>query len=186
MKIGYYVSLYAETLQDPVIPTCNNILDAYRTPVLLLRAKKKGIPTPPFVLTNSTKEIIYELGFPLVVFPSNPFSSDGYRIVYSQGGLYKALKSFGINYNYPVCAEALLGEVRSVKCIFGEVNHPDVANIGLKFYEEFGIPICKLYIQTMGKECFLCSVSPLKTVEIHRKDIQRIKEKLKELAQTIG
>ena len=40
MKTGYYVSLHAETLEDDVIPSSVNIIDANRVPILLVRAAK--------------------------------------------------------------------------------------------------------------------------------------------------
>ena len=47
MKTGYYVSLHAEILGNTVIPSSENIIDSSRTPILLLRAARAGIPTLP-------------------------------------------------------------------------------------------------------------------------------------------
>ena len=58
MKTGYYVSLHAEILGKTMIPTGENIVDANRTPILLLRAAKAGIPPIPFIVTDSVKQII--------------------------------------------------------------------------------------------------------------------------------
>ena len=44
LKTGYYVSLHAEVLGNNVIPSCENIIDSSRTPILLLRAARAKIP----------------------------------------------------------------------------------------------------------------------------------------------
>ena len=49
LKTGYYVSLHAEVLGNNVIPSCENIIDSSRTPILLLRAARAKIPTLPFL-----------------------------------------------------------------------------------------------------------------------------------------
>ena len=46
LKTGYYVSLHAEVMGNAVIPSSEDIIDANRTPLLLLRAARAGIPTP--------------------------------------------------------------------------------------------------------------------------------------------
>lgn len=61
MKTGYYVSLHAEILGSTVIPTSENIVDTSRTPILLLKAAKAGIPPIPFIVTDSVKQIINAL-----------------------------------------------------------------------------------------------------------------------------
>src|SRR5271157_1436076 len=80
LKTGYYVSMHAEVLGNRVIPSCENIIDSSRTPILLLRAAKAGIPTLPVVVTDSVKKIIEEVGFPVLLFAVNPFIFDGYEI----------------------------------------------------------------------------------------------------------
>ncbi len=80
MKMGYYVSLHAETIGSKVIPSTENIIDAYRVPVLLVRASKAGVPTLPHLMTDSVKQIMSEFRFPLVVFAVNPFTPNNFKI----------------------------------------------------------------------------------------------------------
>ena len=56
MKTGYYVSMHAEILGNRVIPSCENIIDSSRTPILLLRAAKAGVPTLPFLVQIPLKK----------------------------------------------------------------------------------------------------------------------------------
>ena len=41
--------------------------------------QRAGIPTLPFLVTDSVKKIMTELGFPVIVFAVNPFIYDGYQ-----------------------------------------------------------------------------------------------------------
>ena len=56
LKTGYYVSMHAEVLGNRVIPSCENIIDSSRTPILLLRAAKIGCADLAFVVTDSVKK----------------------------------------------------------------------------------------------------------------------------------
>ena len=184
LKTGYYVSLHAEVLGNRVIPSCENIIDSSRTPILLLRAARAGIPTLPFVVTDSVKKIISELGFPVVVFAVNPFIYDGYKIATNKSALYRAMKSLGMNYKFAVCAQPLKGEMQSVKSFFGKCQLADkeVNSIAEKVYELFKIPVCKLHVQKVDGKAYLCGLQPVKKrafasdLEIISKEISLISE----------
>ncbi|MGQ9507550.1 MAG: RimK-like ATPgrasp N-terminal domain-containing protein [Candidatus Bathycorpusculaceae bacterium] len=175
LKTGYYVSLHAEVLGNPVIPPSENIIDAYRIPLLLLRASKAGIPTIPYIVTDSAKQIISQFDFPVVVFAVNPFSFDGYRIAKNRSALYRAIKSLGMNYKFDVCVQPLRGNMLSFKSIFGKCNlENDIKKISAKVYEVFKIPICKLYAQRIENSVYLCGLQPLKREEISLQDLRII------------
>jgi hypothetical protein len=179
LKTGYYVSLHAEVLGNPVIPPSENIIDAYRTPLLLLRASKAGIPTIPYVVTDSAKQIISQFNFPVVVFAVNPFSYDGYKIAKNRSALYRAMKSLGMNYKFDVCVQPLRGSMLSFKSIFGKCDlEEDLRKISAKVYEVFKIPICKLHVQRIENSLYLCGLQPLKKEEISPQDLRMISEEV--------
>jgi hypothetical protein len=179
LKTGYYVSLHAEVLGNPVIPPSENIIDAYRTPLLLLRASKAGIPTIPYIVTDSAKQIISQFNFPVVVFAVNPFSFDGYKIAKNRSALYRAMKSLGMNYKFDVCVQPLRGSMLSFKSIFGKCDlEEDVRKISAKVYEVFRIPICKLHVQRIENSLYLCGLQPLKKEEISPQDLRIISEEV--------
>ena len=187
MKIGYYVSMHAEILGDTVIPSSKSIIEANRTPILLLKASKAGIPILPYLVTSSVKQIMSELTFPLVSFAVNPFSYDGYRIATNRSSLYRAVKSLSMNYKFAVCAQPLKGEMVSVKSIFGKCEAPEaVKRVSEKVYEVFKIPLCKLHVQNVGSEILLCGLQPLKKEEVLPEDLRTISEKISELSKTGG
>jgi hypothetical protein len=174
MKTGYYVSLHAEILGNTVIPSSENIIDSSRTPILLLRAARAGIPTLPSLVTDSVKKIITELNFPVVIFAVNPFIYDGYKIANNKSALYRALKSLGMNYKFAVCAQPLRGEMLSFKSIFGKCEQDEESRrISEKVYELFKIPLCKL-----GKKAYLCGLQPLRKDELSPHDMETISREI--------
>jgi hypothetical protein len=175
LKTAYYVSMHAEVLGNRVMPTTENIIDVNRTPILLLIASRVGVPTLPYVVTNSVRQIVTEYGFPVVVFAVNPFSYDGFKTARNKSALYRAVKSLSMNYKFPVCVQSLRGEMRTVKSFFGKTEADGAAGkIAQRVYEVFNIPICKLHIQLIGSETYLCGLQPLKTEEVTATDLELV------------
>jgi hypothetical protein len=179
LKTGYYVSMHAEVLGNGVIPSSESTIDANRTPILLLKASKAGIPTLPYLVTDSVKRIMSEFSFPVVVFAVNPFSYDSFKTAGNKSALYRALKSLGMNYKFAVCVQPLRGEMVSFKSIFGKCEQDDtLKTISERVYETFKVPICKLHVQRVGQEAFLCGLQPLKKEEITAEDLTVISEEI--------
>jgi hypothetical protein len=180
LKTGYYVSMHAEVLGNRVIPSCENIIDSSRTPILLLRAAKAGVPTLPVVVTDSVKKIINELGFPVLLFAVNPFIYEGYKVACNKSALYRAMKSLGMNYKFAICAQPLKGELFAVKSYFGKTLSQDsnTQKIAEKVYETFRIPLCKLCIQKTVDKAYLCGLQPVNKEELSEKDLQIISKEV--------
>jgi len=179
MKTGYYVSLHAEILGNRVIPSSENIIDSSRTPILLLRAQRAGIPTLPFIVTDSIKKITSELGFPVVVYAINPFIHDGYKTANNKTALYRAVKSLGMNYKFAVCAQPLKGEMHTFKAFFGKCDEDMKAqSIAEKVYALFKIPICKLHIQKADGKAYLSGLQPLEKNELAPNDLRTISKEV--------
>ena len=180
LKTGYYVSMHAEVLGNQVIPSCENIIDSSRTPILLLRAAKAGVPTLPFLVTDSVKKITNTIGFPVILFAVNPFIYDGFKLANNRSSLYRAMKSLGMNYKFAVCAQPLKGELFSVKSFFGKtINHePQTERIAEKVYDTFKIPLCKLHIQKTVEKAYLCGLQPVSREELSEQDLQIISKEV--------
>ncbi len=180
LKTGYYVSLHAEVLGNQVIPSSKNIIDTSRTPILLLRAARAGIPTLPFVVTDCVKKIISEVGLPTVIFAVNPFIYEGFEVAKNKSGLYRAMKSLGMNYKFDVCAMPLKGQMVSVKSFFGKCLDDDseVCSIAEKVYTFFKIPICKLHIQKVDGKAYLNGLQPVKQKELASNDLEMISKEI--------
>jgi hypothetical protein len=142
---------------------------------LLLRAARAGIPTLPFLVTDSVKKIMTELGLPVVIFAVNPFIYDGYKTANNKSALYRAMKSLGMNYKFTVCAQPLKGEMLSFKSIFGKCDQEDEAKrISEKVYELFKIPVCKLHVQKVEEKAHLCGCQPIRKDELSPSDLKTI------------
>jgi hypothetical protein len=176
LKTGYYVSLHAEVLGNNVIPSCENIIDSSRTPILLLRAARAKIPTAPFLVTDSVKKIMTELKLPVVVFAVNPFIYEGYQVAKNKSALY---------YKFTVCAQPLMGEMLTVKSFFGKSQLQDeqISAITEKVYEHFKIPICKVHVQKAEGKAFLCGLEPLKEKELSKSDKELISKEIMLISQ---
>lgn len=186
LKSGYYVSMHAEILGNPVIPTSRTIIDASRTPILLLEAQKAGIPTLPNLTTGSVKQILQETTFPIVLFPVNPFMYNGYKTANNRSALYRAVKSLGLNYKFTVCVQSLIGEMTSFKSIFGKSNQNEpLRRISERVFEVFKIPVCKLHVQRTEKEAYLCGLQPLRREEILPEDLEAIRVGISEMSRTV-
>ena len=185
LKTGYYVSLHAEVLGNNVIPSCENIIDSSRTPILLLRATRAKIPTTPFLVTDSVTKIMAELKLPVVVFAVNPFIYEGYQVAKNKSALYRAMKSLGMNYKFTVCAQPLMGEMFSVKSFLGKIQIEDeqISAITEKVYELFKIPICKVHVQKAEGKAFLCGLEPLKEKELSKNDRELISKEIMLISQ---
>lgn len=189
MKTGYYVSLHAEILGNKVIPSTENIMDAYRLPILLVKASKSGVPTLPYLVTDSVKQIMTEFAFPVVVFAVNPFSFKGFKIAHNRSSLYRAVKSLSMNYRYAVCVQPLYGKMASYKVFFGKCDVDDggiVDEISRKVYKTFNIPLCKLHIQHVGGEAYLCGFQALGMEEISPSDSKVISSEIMEISEKGG
>ena len=175
LKTGYYVSMHAEVLGNQVIPSTESIIDASRTPILLLKASKAGIPTLPYLMTSSVKQITTQFAFPVVVFAVNPFSYEGYKTAGNRSALYRAVKSLSMNYKFAVCIQPLKGEMLSFKSIFGKCEHVgEIARISENVYKTFKIPMCKLHVQTIEEKAYLCGLQPLRSEEVFRSDLETV------------
>ena len=176
MKTGYYVSLHAEILGNSVVPKTEDAIDAYRLPILLIRASKNKTSTMPYLLTDSVKQIMAEFSFPIVVFAVNPFSFNGFKTANNRTALYRAVKGLSMNYRYAVCAQPLRGEMLSVKSFFGECSIEDnsAREIAKKVYETLKIPVCKLLLQHFDGQAYLCGLQPLRMEEILPSDVDMI------------
>jgi hypothetical protein len=144
LRMGYYVSAHAETFGVDVTPNCTEIMDAYRNPLLIEKAKRHGIRTNYYRLITSLRS---EIDAPAVLFAVNPFTNNSMKVVESGSKLPGMIKRMSMGARFPVSLHPLTGEVVEIIQIFGESSHEETSEFARKFYEVFNIPICKLIVQ---------------------------------------
>ena len=134
----------------------------------------------PFMVTDSVKKIVTEMGFPVMVFAVNPFIHEGFKTAKNKSALYRAMKSLGMNYKFAICVQPLKGEITTHKSFFGKCESQDLElqSISRKIYEVFNIPVCKLHLQKTPNQTFLCGLESVKKEELTDKDLKTISKEV--------
>jgi len=144
LRMGYYVSAHAETFGVEVTPNCTEIMDAYRNPLMMEKAKRNGIRTNEYRLITAAKS---EINAPALLFAVNPFTNNSMKVVDSTSKLPGMIKRMSMGARYPVSLHPLTGEVLEIIQMFGESTNEETSGFTKRFYEVFNIPICKLVVQ---------------------------------------
>jgi hypothetical protein len=157
LRLGYYVSAHAETYGVEVTPDCTEIMDAYRNPLLIEKAKKHGIRTSSYRLVTSPD---IAAAAPVMLFAVNPFTNNSMKVIKSDSRLPGMINKMSYDKRFPVSLHPLTGEVHEIIQMFGESTCEETAEFARKFYEIFNIPICKLIVQIDDRGVILDHCEP--------------------------
>ncbi len=177
LRMGYYVSAHAETFGVEVTPSCTEIMDAYRNPLLIEKAKRNGLPASDYRLVTSPDG---ETGTPVMLFAVNPFTNNSMKVVRSGSKLPGVIRKMSYDARFPVSMHPLTGEVLEIIQMFGESTNEETSGFTRKFFEIFNIPICKLVVQIDDGSVILNHCEPVMKKEVdwdivHDK-VQKIKQ----------
>ncbi|NJD77031.1 MAG: hypothetical protein FIB08_08040 [Candidatus Methanoperedens sp.] len=179
LRMGYYVSAHAETFGVEVTPDCTEIMDAYRNPLLIEKARRNGLPTNGYRLVTRPNE---NLTIPAMLFAVNPFTNNSMKVVKSGSRLPGIIKKMSFDARFPVSLHPVTGEVKEIIQMFGESTSDETSDFARKFYEIFNIPICKLIVQIDDGKVILNHCEPAMEKEV-KWDI--VHDKLHEIRQKI-
>ena len=179
LRMGYYVSAHAETYGVEVSPSCTEIMDAYRNPLLMEKAKRNGLPTNGYKLITKSRD---ELCTPAMLFAVNPFTNNSMKIVRSSSKLPEIIKKMSMNARFPVSLHPVSGEVHEIVQMFGESTDDETSEFTRKFYKIFNIPICKLIVQIDDGNVILNHCEPATKKEV---EWDVVSEKVHELRKLI-
>lgn len=175
LRMGYYVSAHAETYGVDVTPDCTEILDAYRNPLLIEKARKNGLLTNGYRLTTMSSE---DLNAPAMLFAVNPFTNNSMKIVRSRSKLEEMIKKMSMDARFPVSLHPVKGKVYEIVQTFGESTNDETSEFTQKFFKIFNIPICKLIVQIDDGNVILNHCEPALKKEVNWDTIH---EKLHEM-----
>ncbi|MDP3105317.1 MAG: RimK-like ATPgrasp N-terminal domain-containing protein [Candidatus Methanoperedens sp.] len=175
LRMGYYVSAHAETYGVDVTPDCTEIMDAYRNPLLIEKARRNGLPTNSYRLITKTRD---DLDTPVMLLAVNPFTNNSMKIVRTSSRLEELIKKMSMNARYPVALHHVNGEVHEIVQMFGESTNDETSAFTEKFFKIFNIPICKLIVQIDDGNVILNHCEPATKKEV-KWDI--VREKVHEL-----
>jgi len=179
LRMGYYVSAHAETFGVEVTPNCTEIMDAYRNPLLMEKARRNGIRTNEYRLITTAKS---EINAPAVLFAVNPFTNNSMKVVDSTSNLPGMIKKMSMGARFPVSLHPLTGDVLEIIQMFGESTNEETCGFTKRFYEVFNIPICKLVVQIDDGGVVLNHCEPAMKKEV-KWDI--VHDKMREIKQGI-
>lgn len=163
LRMGYYVSSHAETFGVNVTPGCAEILDAYRNPLLIDKARKYGLLTTGYRLITKLKD---ELNIPVVLFAVNPFTTNSMKVVNSGEDLHAVIKKMSMDARFPVSLHAITGEIKEIIQMFGVSTNDETSEFARKFFEIFNIPVCKLVVQISDGNVILNHCEPAAQKEV--------------------
>ncbi len=175
LRMGYYVSAHAETFGAKVTPSCAEIMDAYRNPLLIEKAKRNGLPTSGYRLVISPES---ELSTPVMLFAVNPFTNNSMKMVSSGSKLPGMIKRMSYDRRFPVSLHPVTGEVREIVQTFGESSSEETSDFARKFFEIFNIPVCKLVVQINDGGVILDHCEPAMKKEV---DWDVVRDKVREI-----
>jgi hypothetical protein len=161
-KMAYYVSMHAGLAGCHVTPSCQDILDAHRNPLLLARAHRAGIPCMPYVLKAEYEPLQY----PVLCFAINPHTYNSMTPVRNDRQARKMMRSLTMAKKYAVSIQPLMGKVREAVQWFGDTNVKEAKGLARMFYEEFHVPIGKIIYQLVYGEPRLCHFEPARRKEV--------------------
>lgn len=163
LRMGYYVSAHAETYGVEVTPSCTEIMDAYRNPLLIEKARLHGLPTSSYRLITKTGD---DLDTPALLFAVNPFTNNSMKVVRSGSRLPGIIKKMSFDARFPVSLHPVTGKIKEIIQMFGESTNEETSEFTEKFYDIFNIPICKLVVQMDDGKVLLDHCEPAPKNEV--------------------
>lgn len=157
LNSGYYHSLDAELASLGVIPTSQEILDAYVVPLAMEKARIHELAIPHYeIITDKLPPP------PMMAYPINPFFSTG-ELITEKENLEQRRKALSMTGKYAVLCQKLEGDYRIdvVRCIMGKCLNESYRIFAKDVFEIFRIPLMRIRVIVVAKEYQLSAIEPL-------------------------
>ncbi len=158
LSSGYYDSLDTELSKVGVIPTTQDILDAYVVPIAMEKARVNELATPHYdIITDKLPSP------PMMAYPVNPFFSTG-ELITEKENLEQRRKALSMTGKYAVLCQKLEGDYRIdvVRCVMGKCLNEAYEIFAQDVFEIFRIPLMRIRVIVVAKEYQLSAIEPLK------------------------
>lgn len=162
LSSGYYDSLDAELSNLDIIPTSQDILDAYVVPIAMEKARVNELATPQYdIITEKLPTP------PMMAYPVNPFFNTG-ELITDKENLEQRRKALSMTGKYAVLCQKLEGDYRIdiIRCILGKTLHEPYDVFAQDVFEIFRIPLMRIRVIVVAKEYQLSAIEPLKYEEL--------------------
>jgi hypothetical protein len=157
LELPYYISQDHEGRGQDIHPTCQEMIDAYVSPLFLEKAKLIGLHVPEYYLSNGYFEP------PVVIDPINPFMSRS-RVVLRPGREHAVAKSMTRNFTYAVCCQDLPpgSQVVYFRSVLGWSSAVRYRRMSRYVWDVFRIPLARVRaVVTEDGEILLSDISQL-------------------------
>jgi len=143
LREAYYRALDSALCGRELLPTCLDALDAFLTPLTLLKANLAGIPVPSHRLADDA----FSVGPPALVLAINAFQAK-YRLVHDSKTLTSAVAELSRRHAAPVVVETLAtgDSVREFLAFKGEARAEHDRALAAQFFSVFRVPMAKLVV----------------------------------------
>lgn len=171
---AYYVSQDGLLAGCTIVPTCQDMLDAYVPPLFLEKARLAKVPVPEFYISNGFFEP------PVIVDPVNPFTLKG-RVVLKSGRAKSIAKSLTRNFTYAICCQELPvgSRVAYFNSILGWCAQPEYHEQSKIVWEIFKIPMARVrVIKLQNGETLLSDISPLLFASLRQRESKYVEERV--------
>lgn len=171
---AYYISQDRLLAGKAIVPSCQDMLDAYVPPLFLEKAGLAKIPVPECYISNGYFEP------PAVVDPINPFTLKG-RVVLKSGRAKSIAKSLTRNFTYAICCQELPpgSRVAYFNSVLGWCARPEYLQQSKTVWDVFRIPLARVrVIKLQNGQILLSDISPLPFADLQRRELKHIEERI--------
>lgn len=157
-----------------IVPTCQDMLDAYVPPLFLEKARMAKVPVPECYISNGYFEP------PVIVDPINPFTLKG-RMVLKPGRAKSIAKSLTRNFTYAICCQELPpgSRVSYFNSILGWCLKEKYLEQSGIVWEIFRIPVARVRVVKLQEGGILLSdISPLPLADLQSRELKYIEERV--------
>ncbi|UCG63212.1 MAG: RimK-like ATPgrasp N-terminal domain-containing protein [Candidatus Zixiibacteriota bacterium] len=171
---AYYVSQDRLLSGELIVPSCQDMLDAYVSPLFLEKARLAGLPVPEYYISNGYIEP------PVIVDPVNPFTLKG-KVVLKASRAKSIAKSLTRNFTYAICCQELPegSQVAYFKAVLGWCVGDEYREMARVIWDVFKIPLARIRVIKLADGGILLSdIAPLPFTELGKREMEYIKERV--------
>lgn len=173
MTEGYYLSLDAEIAGKNVLPTTEEILDAYVVPLAMEKARMNGIPVPENRIINTHLGV----NTPVALYPINQFLS-GYQLALKEEELEAKFKKVTMSGKFAALIQQLPDDYRidTVRSVMGRTLVNEYRDFAQRAFQIFHLPLMKIKVLVTPSVYFLSSIEPFSFDSLTLKEKALLKE----------
>ncbi|MGE5558739.1 MAG: RimK-like ATPgrasp N-terminal domain-containing protein [Bacillota bacterium] len=155
---GYYRSLDAQMTEKTILPTVEQILDAYVVPLAMEKAKMHNLPVPEYKIVNDHVGV----ATPAIAYPINPFS-DKFELIVNPEEVIPKIKTVTRLSKYAAIVQTLPDDdyrIDTLRCILGKTLAREYEDFAWQIFTTFGIPLMKVKVIVTKSSYLFSSIGP--------------------------